>query len=404
MQEQSIIRLVGCQGSIQFLTALNVLVNHSHGDDGQPRKTVLLVYDLFAPLGQDKAFFEFISKLATQSNVVFDVIRYLPQGTLTQLQTDFLLNGMDDVRDQVLALAEVSRVDEIYLGTNWQPMNKLLLNCFSHSRKICYGDSIGLHIPDNYFSPLRLRTRLGKLPVITWFSDLWKMIKVFRLSPSRKPKFSMLREIFFDQGFYITLHLADELPPWATQLTSLEQIKRTWTQLIPYFSFEGIVDKLSSNSQIAVLMPSNFFEAGRMTMYDEISAYVEYVKANSSEGSQLIIKPHPRDGADKLQKLKAMLLANNYQVILLEQLDFYFMPFELVLLYLEKTKPQILTRFRYFTFSTACLSINLLFGQRPEVGLGNELVEKYFVREQVPHRLKHERDLKRLLNASVPAS
>jgi hypothetical protein len=113
----------------------------------------------------------------------------------------------------------------------------------------------------------------------------------------------------------------------------------------------------------------------------------------------VIIKPHPRDGATKLKALASRLQQKGYEVLLLNNLDFYFLPFELFLQKLEKQNPALLTTFKYFTFSTACLSIRLLFGCEPLVGLGDRLVERYFYPQHQALRKQHERDLKRLLTA-----
>jgi hypothetical protein len=390
LNETPTIRLVGCQGSIQLLTAIHAI--KAAPSQSSPFDNHLWVYELFAPASQDVAFFKFIKSLAEQSGVKFTEIRYLDSSTISGWNAALQAGGIDEARRYIAGLTGVVNVDEVFLGTQWQPVNKLVLNCFPQSKKICYGDSIGLHIPSDYFFKERIQTRLAKNPFLKPFADLLKKIRGGSQGSTR------LKDIAFDEGYYFTDAMATRKPAWPYKIIGANTFKANldnFVSLVPEDVFDSITDK----KHVAFLMTSNFCEAGRMSEESEIEAYTAFVQEHHDKNGLVIIKPHPRDGAAKLKSLATGLEQRGYNVSLLNNLDFYFLPFELFLQKLEKQNPERLKEFKYFTFSTACLSIRLLFQCEPLIGLGDRLVERYFYPQHQALRKQHERDLRRLLTS-----
>jgi hypothetical protein len=58
---------------------------------------------------------------------------------------------------------------------------------------------------------------------------------------------------------------------------------------------------------------------------------------------------------------------------------------------------------RVVTFSSACVSLALLFGARPVLGFGDLLVREFFRAEYVPGRLRHEAELSAAVSAILRA-
>lgn len=394
MDSKEVIRVVGCQGSIQFITAVNVL---RHEQSKGARRNFLLIYELHAPNGQDEDFFRFIKKMAEQAVVPFEKIIYITPDMVKDLSELFVQQGVHPLTKRMLNILGVNEVDEIYLSTNWQSVNKLLLNCFERSHKVCYGDSIGLHIPEYYFSDQDLMSWIRQSAIVNFFRQIRRSLKF----PGRRPVFGGLRKINFDRGYYLTTGLVNKKPAWSCHYTRRSILVDTFQKYTDLFSFEGLNDLANGNRTTAILMTTNFSEARRMTLENELEAYLQFIQTHLPANSSLIIKPHPRDSKTKLDQLKKILLENSYQVRILDDINYYFVPFELFLLKIRTTYPQRLQHLHYVTFSSACLSIKLLFGEDPHVGMGPDLVKKYFNPSHQASRIKHENDLKRLLTIEI---
>ena len=132
-----------------------------------------------------------------------------------------------------------------------------------------------------------------------------------------------------------------------------------------------------------------------MSGENEILAYTEFLERQDlPRESTLIIKPHPRDRAEKIQLIGQKLRHLFSEVILLTDPNLFFVPFEIFLMQtVQRENEKTLRNLKIVTFSTACLSLEVFFNLVPMIGFGSELVSKYFNEAYVSGRLKHERDL-----------
>jgi hypothetical protein len=143
-------------------------------------------------------------------------------------------------------------------------------------------------------------------------------------------------------------------------------------------------------------MTSNFSEAGKMTVESEIAAYQELVGDGCA--SVLVLKPHPRDSREKIQSLRNVLAARFQKMIVLDDPQSFYLPFESVFdrfLFTgvrEGDRPQVLCT------SSACLAFELVYGISCRLGFGEQAVPKYFRQAWIPHRLRHERDLQEVVS------
>jgi hypothetical protein len=149
------------------------------------------------------------------------------------------------------------------------------------------------------------------------------------------------------------------------------------------------------NAPVSVLLTSNLSEASRMSLKNEISAYRQFlISEGIKQNSMLVIKPHPRDDINKIQKLKHALSNLYTEILVLSEPDLFFLPFE-VFFAEAFVKPDLTltNEVRVFATSSACLSLRLLFNVPSVVGFGEHITPQFFYKEYVTGRLKHELQL-----------
>ena len=81
-------------------------------------------------------------------------------------------------------------------------------------------------------------------------------------------------------------------------------------------------------------------------------------------------------------------------VVLLMDQNLFFTPFEVFLIQTFLGESDETARnLKIITFSTACLSLPILFNIQPLIGFGNEIVKTSFFENYISGRLQHEHDL-----------
>ena len=371
-----LIRVIGCQGSIQLITATSVVLNQKKNHEGN-YKTYLLVYELYAPHGQDVDFFEFLKKMAESGPIKFEKIIYLTPDIITSIEMQFITVGSHGAQKMMSDLTGLNKVDELYLTSNWHLGNKIVMHSLLSKVKICYGDSIGLFIPGDYFAYQTIASRVKKIKAVMNLAHRWEGLKLYFKHPSRKPSFSVLKPINFNIGYYLTLDLTEEKPAWPVHFTNKKALIETFNHYLRCLSFDLGKDPMLQQPKVVFLLTTNFSEGQKMTLENEIEAYFEYLKFHEVEGTAVIVKPHPRDSAIKLKRLQQRL-ADRYIVKVLDAKNNFFVPFELFLIMLMENNPEYLSKIDYHTFSSSCLSIKILFNRKPHVGLGEAFVRKFF--------------------------
>lgn len=408
---QKLKRLVTCQGSIQLVTALSVLNRREKeaATRGRACQDHLVIYDLYAPPGQVREFAGFIRHMAEEASN-WESIVYVEPELIAQLASDLNERGPQPVFEQIYELLGERTVDEIYLSRKWQFGNQLFINAFKTAEKISYGDSIGIYFSESYFSPEARET--GSAPNGFSLRGKLRSLKQSLLGSNTQPRSHTqrqnLKEVEFDVGYFLLPDILGESPPMKTRLIE----KRDTLDV-----FESLKDLLEEKlsrlrNQLfgrpaVILMTSNFSEADRMSVDNELTAYVKYLEKLDRDGSVIVVKPHPRDSAGKIERLREQLRALGAEVVLLDDPELFFLPFEIVLKRVWAGEDgRISSDVRIVTLSTACLSLALLYDLEPLVGFGDDLVTEYFFAPYIPGRLRHERDLRRAIqriSAAEPA-
>lgn len=405
-QPKKLTRIVTCQGGIQLIAALAVLNcrETEQRDSVYEYEDFLVVYDLYAPGGQAKEFARVVEKMA-RAVCNWKAVIYLDPEQMQELAACLDTSTKAATFARVHELVGATKADEIYLCRNWQFGNRLMINAYREAAKICYGDSIGLYFSEAYFSPvvtnngqtfkspLRRKLRPFEVLVRSTVKSLLPSAVVEKIRDARGD----LREVDFDIGYFLLPNILGEVPPMDTRLVRKEFTERVFQKLAAALDTEHIADRYKYIARVptVILMTSNFSEAKRMSGENEILAYKKFLEQlEFPRASILIVKPHPRDGKEKIQELRSALRNLFSDVILLTDPNLFFIPFEIFLLQTFRGETEKALRdLKIVTFSTACLSLTAFFNLRPIIGFGSELVSEFFYKDYVQGRIKHERDL-----------
>lgn len=386
-------RVVTCQGSIQLVAALSVLKQREAepGARDVERRDHLVIYDLYAPPGQTAEFADFTRRMAALVHDWESVV-YVEPEQLSEIAREIGLRGRDGALGRVYELVGLRDADEIYLSRNWQFGNRLFTNAYESAKKICYGDSIGIYFSEAYFSPPAPPARADGFSLRGKLRGLKNRLRPAARAPEG------LREVEFDVGYFLLPDILGESPPMRTlpvEARHAAELFRRLSGLLDDGRVSEVRERVAGRPAV-ILMTSNFSEAARMSVENELAAYVEFLKAaECAPDTVLVVKPHPRDGAEKIGRLKSAVGGLFSEVIVLDEAEMFFLPFEIFLLRVfTGAGGEVSPGVKVVTFSTACLSLALLFDLEPLIGFGPELVNEYFYEDYAPGRVRHERDLR----------
>lgn len=391
--------MVTCQGGIQLVAAVAALETR---EEEQQRPDVeyedyLVIYDLYAPDPQLPQFASAVERMARALRN-WKSVTYFSREQMVEFDAQLTFATRPQVYQRIRDLVGVAKADEIYLCRNWQFGNRLMLNVYRDAWKICYGDSIGIYFSEAYFSPAV--TKNGK-PLKVAVTDKLRRIKhslQSRLTGNETlVRDVVLDEIEFDVGYFLLPEILGEKPPMETRLvnkTTTGEIFRKLARALDPDQIAAQYGYLATRPAV-IMMTSNFSEASRMSGENELVAYREFLEnLQLPRESTLIVKPHPRDGEEKVRGLGRVLSDMFADVVLLTDLNLFFIPFEVFLIQAflgeNETAPRNL---KIITFSTACLSLPILFDIRPMIGFGNQIVRTSFFDDYISGRLQHEHDL-----------
>ena len=391
-------RIITCQGSIQLIAALAALScrEDEQKDLGYEYEDFLVIYDLYSPRHEQlEEFADFVKKMAL-SVFNWKSILYVNPDQMTRL-AELLEVSPATAFAHLHEFVGASKADEIYLCRSWQFGHRFMMNAYQKAEKICYGDGLGLYFSEAYFSPAATNER-------RFYSLVRKKLGAVKRFVKRTPRlitvatsYPLLSAVDFDIGYFLLPNILGEEPPMETRLVKKEVTKRIFRELAAALANDAIVEKYKYISSVptVVLMTSNFSEAKRMSAENEILAYRKFLELMKfPRESTLMIKPHPRDGEQKIQQVGRAVEDLFTNVVLLTEPDLFYIPFELFLMQVFKGRTETAVRdLKIATFSTACLSLQVLFNFEPIIGFGRDLVGEFFHPEFVEGRIKHEYDL-----------
>lgn len=359
----------------------------------------LVIHDLYAPGDQGPVFAGVIRRVAELLSR-WNRIEYLtPEESASP-------PGLPIDPERLGAWAEArfgpSTVDELYLNCFPSHGSRLLRQSYPAAQRICFGDGLGVHFTPAYFSPpepqlpwyRRTRSRLGRL-----YRRAFEQAR-----PLERPTTGLPPPDARNDDYRLLLPgLFDEPAPRHRRLDPhfyREAFAKIGTlvdagELGP----DDLSAALRSARRIELFLTSNFSESGRMRLDQELDGYAAMV-AQCSPGPDtvFVLKPHPRDSVEKLERLRDRLTVTGGRVVMLNSPIAQYLPFEAI--YAVHIGPQVTgsTEVRLTSVSSACLGMAYLYGVRCILGFGESLTRRLFVPKWVSLRLRHEADLRRALS------
>lgn len=386
-------RIITCQGSIQLIAALSALFHRGQTATDQ---NYLVIYELYAPDQQHHQFAAFIQQMA-ESICDWKAIVYLTPQQLDAIGHQLDSTPPNRIYNTVHQWVGLSHTDELYLCRNWQFTNQLISNAYPDARRICYGDGIGLYFSEH---SAVVRRPFAPPPTPDQFFDWtwWKARSLFHRIRERLQLKTKLYSMPFETGYFVLPDILGETPPMPIVKLEPVDLLTRFEQFTPFIdpaqvmkvqtaiaSLHGVTD----DSPVSILLTSNFSEGDRLSQDQEIKAYREFlIQHEILPSSVLVIKPHPRDNLTKIYQLEENLSDLYAKIIVLTDLNLCFLPFEVFFLKAFQN-----SEIRVFAFSSACLSLKLLFNVPSFIGFGTDLTTRYFEPEFVAARLEHEQTL-----------
>ena len=390
-------RVVTCQGGIQLVAALAALRSREEEQRNSGAEyeyeDFLVIYELFAPDAQLPQFASAVRKMA-EGLQTWKSIVYLSHAQMLEFDAQLTFQTKLQVLQRVRELVGVTEPDEVYLCRNWQFGNRLILNVYRGAWKVCYGDSIGIYFSEAYFSPEKKNGRPPLKAVVRQQLRQLKHSLRGKLTGHETPlRDVVLDEIEFDVGYFLLPEILGETPPMETRLVNKANTEEIFRKLARVLDPDQVAAQYGYLAKVpaVILMTSNFSEASRMSSEKELVAYTEFLKKlQLPRESTLIVKPHPRDTEAKIQELGRRLSDMFADVVLLTDPYLFFTPFEVFLIQAFLSENERTPRnLKIITFSTACLSLPILFNVRPIIGFGSEIVKASFFEDYISGRIRH---------------
>jgi len=382
--------LVSCNGTIQLVSALAAMRQDKQLDSKRCNKA-LLISDLCVHEEDLEPFYHSIKDLA-ESVDNWSSIHFLPTEVIPTDQSS--PEEFELFSNKIKTITAWTQVDLLYLSTDSHLGNNALLRSFSACRAVCYGDGPGIYIPKSYQYLTRKRLYSGVLGRLHDFLN----------GPDKLPGITILRTTVnrmlekkgnspFDHGYFLlpTVYGVEPDCPY-------DQVEKKHFLAVLELMAESISDQetdLLSADSLSILLTSNFSEAQRISVEDEIAAYHEFLSGHEKSGiSRLIIKPHPRDSKSKIEYMKSYFDKRVPELCVLDTGSAKYLPLEALLIRAwGATVIPPAQSANIYAVSSAMLSFKYLLNMEVTLGYGRDIVGKYFFPSERELRIKHESDL-----------
>jgi hypothetical protein len=368
-------RLLGVQGPTQFIAAYIAMewYRQEKGEESD-YQTVLLMYDFLMPANSEQDFVEVIHQLAS-------IGRWKKSVFISSEKMSGLMSGIYIKRiNRLHQLLGESEFDEVYLSRDFSsPGSTLILNSYPSATRITYGDSLG--IVGNY-----LTRRSGIRPLLSYCKTLAE--NYIYGQPQKLPFDTAALVLPIDwSGEYLT-NMALMVTQRDFVLNIFQAIGKKLDRLNEYS--EALLKKTKCDKNYLILL-SNLTLSGFTSVENEISLYIEIVEKNVPKEATVFLKAHPRGGANVIKGV-AESLEKNYEVKVLDDLELAKLPIEL---WGKLTSNSTVIP----VFSTSSINMKYLSGGEVLLPLTEELIDKYFVKNQISRMKKANR----VINEAVVA-
>lgn len=357
------LRLVDCPGSAQLVAAIAALRSQGlHADR--------YCFSGWAPHDRFAAFAAEVATMASQLQPGLTGCAMAPDRFTNWLRRPLSALDQQQLRQEI----GLESVDELWLATGWRPKEQLLRQLYPTARCFCYGDGLGVYVAADSILQQRRgwRSRLR-----SWWSPATKLPQP-------------------DGGFFP--FLGDCPPPFPSQrvpLTYLQDCLQPLANALPTAAIDRL-RQVTAQRDWGVLLTANLSEqadGAYITPTAEIEAYRQFLAAHTLPTS-LLLKPHPRDSAAKLQQLTTAIASLGIEPLLLQDPQLAFWPIEAILL---RLRPD-LQGLPVFTVSSAAVPLQAL-GAQVQLGFGSAIVQRQFTRKGRRLRRYEERQIQQWLKS-----
>lgn len=380
-------RIVACQGSAQLTSAIAAMQTLDAKVGAPTYQNHLLIHDLACPQVQVEDFVKCITRLATVAST-WDSISYVAGNV-------------------VEAAAQLPACSQMILGQNNSPLSETLRSQHPDSEKVCYGDGVGLNFSNGYYDPFLFNSFNASAPsrrglgrrLRGWFK---------RATPSQRPQPSCpalaetaaefdLHCLLLSNQFDQELERVECIAP-DRFLALFDRFAGQTESLAP--ASHHLLSRLHGQSkQLVVLLTSNFSETLRMSVRGELEGYLEMLRSlPQGQEVQLLIKPHPRDSHEKIKQLEHQLDGKYASVVSLNDPHAFYLPFEALYARYLRQSWAASNSLHIATVSSACITLECLYGQACQLGFGSMHVVREFAPVWAPLRQKHEQDLRDIVH------
>ncbi len=393
-------RIIACRGSIQLAAAIAAM-RTMRGGSLAPADEVnhLIIHDLSTPEAQGEEFADSIRGLAEQVET-WGSIHYLSRSFLGPFQKE-AATATDGGRAVLAERLGIDRCDELYVGQNDKFPTIWLRKAFPEARQICYGDGLALNFTEAYYRPKEAAAvNRRPTPRLVWRKVRTAIKRFFAqtASPPGSPSSGKLPELdtyclllanLFDQKVNRVAYIDRQI-----FVDLFAQFAETFALKAPATHSE-LVRLTNRPGRNSILLTSNFSETERMSLEGEIDGYWQLLRQMPMGADvTLFIKPHPRDSYEKIDLLRQRVAGSYAHVLPLTDPWTFYLPFESLYAryFAAGDRPTSVA-----TVSSACLSLEYLYGQQCQLGFGPEIVDREFVPAWRPLRTVHEDDLRKIV-------
>src|SRR4051812_21891054 len=173
----------------------------------------LIIHGLYVTPEQEEAFARTITRLARERRAWTDIV-FIPHAEMEEWARAAKRTGTAALLARFRARLGLSGADEIYSSRNWLFGNELLFNAYRGARTICYGDGIGLFFTPGYAAPTVSRRYFASLHTLSVHERPLTLLRSLKhrleIGLNRRTK---LREVPFDEGYFLYPELFGEYPP-----------------------------------------------------------------------------------------------------------------------------------------------------------------------------------------------
>ncbi len=394
-------RIVAVQGAVQLVSALAAMRVSDERRRAETVENHLIVHDLSAPGDQGARFADCLRNLAMQAGK-WQSIRYLPLSDMLRFQESLKAGSWEAATLAMRSDMQFESCDELLLGQNLLFINNLLARSFPTAETACYGDGVGLNFTAEYYTPGSGKVS-GLRALERWFRYRIRALRGKSTAELATPMKSKKHAVAFQKHYLLLANQFDQ------QLDRFEQMHESdFAQLFGLFSDSlpqlaeqtcaTLETELASAEQVIVLLTSNFSETKRMTLDGEVACCMEMVlRKQQKPNALLVIKPHPRDSQEKIAAIETEARRTFRSVVTLADPWTFFVPFESVFDRYFVSNPRVQAMTSVVCSSSACVSLELLYGQTCELGFGTRNVRRHFATKWQELRVRHEADLNRLV-------